>query len=777
MIFTQPMLDLYVEKTVVLFAGGGGADVGIRSVIGHDPDDAVNHDPAAIAMHKANHPQTNHHVCDVFEVDPRAVADGKPIGLLWASPDCTYHSKARGAKPIRHKNRKRRALAWVVKRWTGTVRPRVVMLENVEEFLNWGPLVGPPEALRPCSRRRGRTFRQWIRQTFLNFGYAVEWRELRACDYGAPTIRKRLFLIARCDGQPIVWPEPTHGAPDSIEVRAGRRLPYRTAAGCIDWSIPMLSIFATKAEAQAWGKVHGQAAPVRPLAEATQRRIARGVMRYVVNNPKPFLVTLNHGGGKEHAPRSLDDQMRTVAASRDAHALVAPVVAGVGGRAGQSPERPGDVPFQTVTAKGDAAIVAPILADVAHGEVGQNGSKRWSTGARSVELPANAVLGSGNPALVAPLLTEHANAAGQRTFAADEPLRTQCANVKGGHFSVVAPCLVPRYGEREGQEPRCRSVEEPAPVIVPTGNGASLVAAHLATYHGEKRDGDHRGAGAAEPLDTIDTANRHALVASFIAQHNAGYYTGDGRDLNDPAGTVCASGSPQGLVAANLVKLRGTSTAADAGEPLHTASAKGTHHGIVATHLVTNTSGHAGAPMDGQVPTLTTGEQQAAVAAHLSYMQGGDPDGGEGEPAHPLRAITGTTKASAVYAFLEKYYGTDQDPQMGEPLHTVTTKDRFGVVTVTVDGQPFVIADIAMRMLQPRELYRAQGFPDSYIIDRGADGRRLTKTEQVRMCGNSVSPPVAAALTRANLPEYVVPGEAPAPVRSRRPRSRKAVAA
>lgn len=712
MIYSQHLLDLNREIIVELFAGGSGAGTGIEKALGRPVDVAVNHDPAACAMYRLNHPHTQVLTADVFEVDPREVAKDRPVGVLWASPDCTYHSKARGAKPIRHRNRKRRALAWVLKHWTGTVRPRVVHLENVEEFAMWGPLVGPPDSLRPCVRRQGRTFRRWIKQTFTDRGYAVEWRERRACDAGAPTIRKRLFLTARCDGLPIVWPESTHGPRDSEAVKSGRLLPYRTAAECIDWSTPMLSIFATREEAIAWGRAHGQAPPVRPLAEATMRRIARGVMRYVVNNPKPFLVTLNHGGGREHAPRGLDEPFRTVAASRDVHAVVAPVVAGVGGRAGQSRERSGDEPFHTVTSKGDTAIIAPVL-------------------------------------------TECANGSSQRNMPADEPLRSQCAEVKGGHFALTAPLLVPRYGEREGQQPRTRSVEEPAPVVVPTGNGGSLAAVHLTSYHAEKREGDVRGAGADEPVDTIDTANRHAVVSAFLAQHNGGFYAGDGRALDGPAGTVCAEGSPQGLVAASLTRFNENASGAPADEPLGVAVAGAQAHGL--------------------------------VAAHVSHMQGGDPDGGDGSPAEPLRAVTSTSKASAVYAFLQKYYGTDQDPRIDEPLHTIPTKDRFGVVTVTIDGHPFVIADIAMRMLQPVELYEAQGFPirrlrpgqNPFIYDRGlfppdtthkgkvlewrADGwtvRALTKTEQVRMCGNSVSPEESCAIVGANRPDLIVRDEA-----------------
>lgn len=562
MIYPQMLLDLNGEIIVDLFAGGGGASSGIEQALGRTVDVAVNHDAAAVAMHRVNHPQTAHHQCDVFEVDPREVSQGRPIGLLWASPDCTFHSKARGAKPIRRRDRKRRALAWVVTRWAGQVRPRVIMLENVEEFADWGPLVGPPNKLVPCRRRRGRTFRTW-RRSLERLGYRVDKRELRACDYGAPTIRKRLFVIARCDGQPITWPEPTHGP--------GRRIAYRTAAECIDWSIPMLSIFATKAEARAFAKWHHQGVPVRPLAEATLRRTARGVMRYVVNNPEPFIV-------------------------------------GVGGRAGQSPERSTRAPLQTVTAKGDAAVVAPVLVP-----------NNTNNAPQSVDAPVPTITG-------------------------------------GGRMILAAAGLVPRYGERAGQDPRVRSIEEPAPVVVPTGNGGSLVAGFLAKHFG----------------------------------------------------------------------------------------------GVV------------GSPLDQPKGTVTTIDHDSLVAAHLSSYHGERRDGEvrAGGVDQPVSTIDTSNRYGLVAAFLQKYYGADQDPRLEEPLHTVTSKDRFGLVTVTVSGEPYILVDIAMRMLQPRELYSAQGFHRGYVIDFGEDelGQRriFTKTEKVRMCGNSVCPPVAAALARANVPDLIV---------------------
>lgn len=522
MLTPQFLLPIHRELVIDLFAGGGGASTGLELALRRPVDIAVNHDREAVALHLANHPQTKHYVSDVFEVDPLEVTEGQPVGFLWASPDCTFHSKARGGKPFRDRNkaRRRRGLAGVVVRWAKAVRPRVIGLENVEEFQDWGPLT---EDGTPCPDRRGQSFQRWKKQ-LENLGYVVEYRELRGCDYGAPTIRKRLFVIARCDGQPIVWPKPTHADPKHAKALGLK--PWRTAAECIDWSIPAPSIFERD----------------RPLAEATCRRIAKGVMRYVMNNPEPFIV-------------------------------------GVGGRMGQSPARPVTKPFQTVTSKADS-----VLVDVT----------------------------------VAPFLTEHANASAQRNFGADEPLRTQVAQVKGGHFALVSAFLAKHYGGVVG-----------IPVDQPTG--------------------------------TVTTQDHHALVASSI------------------------------------VKLRGTSKDGQRiDRPLHTISAQGQHH-------------------------------------------------------------------AEVRAFLIKYYGADQDPRLEEPMHTVTTLDRFGLVMV--HGEPYAIVDIGMRMLAPRELYTAQGFPKDYVIEWGIDPYtgsifELTKKAQVRMCGNSVCPQLAQAIAGANYSEEAIVEEA-----------------
>ena len=530
------------ELIIDNFAGGGGASTGIEAAFGRAVDVAINHDPEAIAMHTANHPQTKHYCESVWDIDPRDVEPGRPIGLLWLSPDCKHHSKAKGGKPV---EKNIRALAWVALRWAAIRKPRVFMLENVEEFKDWGPLVIDGNGdLRPCKKRKGREFKAFI-NALCRQGYVVEYRELRACDYGAPTIRKRLFLIARRDGLPICWPAQTHGDPKSDAVKDGRLQPWRTAAECMDWSIPCPSIFERK----------------KPLADATLRRIAKGIMRYVVNAAQPFIVPLTHHGADR--AYGMDDMFRTITAAH----------------------------------RGELALVQPFISTY-------YGDKRPSD-VRGVAMdePLPTQTTENRHALVAAFLTEHANASSPRSMDMAAPLRTQCANVKGGHFAVAA--------------------------------------AHLAKH-----------------------------------------YTGVvGSDLNDPIGTV-TSIDHHSLVASNLIKMRGDNTGQSNTEPLHTISAQGTHF-------------------------------------------------------------------AEVRAFLIKYYGTDQDPRLTDPLHTVTTKDRYGLVTVA--GEEYAITDIGMRMLAPRELFRAQGFPDKYIIgDDPAQGLKLTRTAQVRMVGNSVCPPLAQALVAAN---------------------------
>jgi DNA (cytosine-5)-methyltransferase 1 len=516
------------EIVVDNFAGGGGASTGIEAALGRPVDIAINHDPGAIAMHTVNHPHTRHYCESVWDVDPVKACSGSPVGLAWFSPDCKHFSKAKGGKPV---EKKIRGLAWIAVKWARLVRPRVIILENVEEFKTWGPLT---TADRPCPQRKGQTFLSWVRQ-LQALGYQVEHRELRACDYGAPTIRKRLFVIARCDGAPIVWPEPTHGP--------GLKA-YRTAAEIIDWSLPCPSIFER----------------TRPLADNTLRRIARGIQRFVIANPSPFIVSY-YGAKKGEAFR------------------------------GQSLKEP----LRTQTTENRFALVAPVL-------------------------------------------TECANASSPRCMPADEPLRTICAATKGGHHALVTAFLAKHYGGVTG-----------VPVDGPTG--------------------------------TVTTVDHHSLVTAHMVRH---FGESVGSSAGNPVGTIVAGGMGKtGLITSHLLKLRGTC--------------------------------RDGQSVAEPVPTITAG------GTHLGEVR----------------------------AFLIKYYGQGCGQNLKEPSGTVTTHDRFGLVTVK--GQTYSIADIGMRMLAPRELFRAQGFPEDYIIDRDASGKPITKTEQVNRCGNSVPPAFSEALVRANV--------------------------
>ena len=547
MLTPQFLLPIHGELVIDLFAGGGGASTGIEQAIGRPVDVAINHDREAVALHQANHPQTLHLVSDVFEVDPLAVTQGRPVGGLWASPDCTFHSKARGGKPFRDRG-------------------------------------------QPCPKRKGSSFRRWV-ASLQNLGYAVEWRELRACDYGAPTIRKRLFLVARRDGQPITWPSPTHAQPDAKgKVPPGLK-PWRTAADCIDWSIPAPSIFNR----------------ARPLAEATCRRIAKGIVRYVYDVTDPFVAPIPEEAQHEHT----------------------------------DPTRPPHTPL------------VPDHRRPAGRRNASGQGRQLSTG-----KPGREVHG-----IPAPHLDEARGPGASGLHLCPQGLDTG-ANQQGA----------------AGQIPQPESAE-PEQIGAPSAHIPTLIQ----TGYGERPGQAPRVPGLDKPLGTVVSGQKHALVSAFLAKHYTGVV---GSDMADPMGTVTTV-DHHSLVTANIVKMRGDNVGSAAAEPLHTISAQGTHHAIATANLV--------------------------------------------------------------QAFLVKYSGTDQDPAMREPLHTVTTKDRFGLVTVR--GQAYQIADIGLRMLTPRELYRAQGFPESYVINRGAAGEPITKTAQVRMCGNSVCPPLARAIVAANYAE------------------------
>ena len=614
------------EIVVDFFCGGGGAGTGLEMGLGRAVTVAKNHSPAAISMHTVNHPHAKHFTTDVFDGDPDTECGGRAVGWFHMSPDCTHHSQAAGGQP---RKREIRNLSWIGLKWAGMKQPRVISLENVKQILQWGPLVAkrckltgrviklgggtaePGEVvpvseqfLVPNPKRRGQTWAVFVAE-LQRLGYAVEWRVIKACDFGAPTSRERLFMIARCDGQPIVWPEPTHA-----KSPAKGQQKWRTAAECIDWTIPSKSIFGRK----------------KDLAPATLRRVAKGMRKFVLDTANPFIV--------------------------------------------------------------------PIA--------------NWS---------------------------------GESVQSADEPLRTVTSYPKGGAFSVVSPTLVQTgYGERAGQAPRVPGLDQPLGTVVAGGVKHALASACIVQAgHGEGSGKSKRRSHGVNdicgPIGTVTASGGGQSIATvFMAQMNGGFNTTAAKSIEDPMTTVTNTGSQQQLVTANLVHLRGNCDARDLNDPLHTISAGGTHHGLMTAFLERQFGASVGQGLNEPAPTITAG--------------------GGGKSSLVELKLSPEVEAGAlrVAAFLISYYGTENVSDANEPAPTITTRDRLALVTVTIKGTPYVIVDICLRMLQPAELYKAQGFPGDYIISHGADGKPFTKTQQVHMCGNSVSPPPMAALARANDP-------------------------
>ncbi len=688
------------------FAGGGGASTGIEIALGRAPDVAINHYPAALALHAANHPDTLHLTTSIHAVDPSSVvARGQRVGLAWFSPDCKHHSKAKGGKPL---DKNIRDLAWVVVHWAERVAPEVILLENVEEFQDWCPL---GDDHRPIAERRGETFRLWVKR-LKRLGYKVEWRELRACDYGAPTIRKRLFVVARRDGRPITWPRPTHGDPKSDAVKAGQLLPWRTAAECIDWSLPCPSIFDTAPEIMAR---HGLRA-VRPLAPNTLARVARGMKRYVIESDRPFIVNLTHGGRNEDAA----DPFRTITgAHRGEKALAAPALATIYGHGNGRGVRSADMaePLRTVTVENRHALILPSITRFNGGATGSDLRDPLGT------VTANSYIkrpGGASPlGLLAPILASiaHGDSGGRRKYPLSEPLGT--VTVGGIQHAVIAPHLMTM---RNAGKPY-NGADEPTHTVTAGGAGLTLVAPVL-TY----------------------------------AQQG-----GSVRQVDAPHHTICASPKDQNaVIAAALTHLYTSNSAGGEGDPdmpAKTVTAGGNHHAVMASFLAQQNTGVIGR-----------------------------------DACTPLSTICQTgTHQTPVAAFFAKYYGTGDGARHDEPSHTVTTRDRFGhvetalaappfgpehetrardvadflrahdawddreFVTLTIDGATFVVVDIGLRMLTPRELYRAQGFPEDYVIEgvwrqEGDDWRfeDFPKDVQISCVGNSVCPPLAEALVRAN---------------------------
>lgn len=610
------------------FAGGGGASTGLEAAFGRPVDVAINHDEAAIAVHAANHPGTRHYCQSIYSVDPLDATEGRPVALVWFSPDCKHHSKAKGGKP---RDKYIRDLAHVVPHWIerlkkatpgGAGAPDVIMLENVEEFRQWGPLDADN---KPIKERRGEEFDLWVRR-IRKQGYKVEWRELRACDYGEPTSRKRLFLIARRDGLPIVWPAPTHGKPGSPDVVSGKLLPWRSAAECIDWTLPCPSIFDRK----------------RPLKDATCRRIAAGVMRYVVNSARPFIVPVTNSSWNPGRAWSADEPLRTITTAKGGEmAAVAPSLLPVTHQGGDRTHAV-DEPFRTITGahRGEIALQSAAMLKLRNNCIGSH-----------PEQPIDVISTGGHHGVVAASLVsvDNTSTRASRSFDVADPLRTVTAS-GGGYAAVGATLIQTGYGERDGQAPRAIDAEQPLGTIVAGGG-------------------------------------KHAAVAAFLAQHNT------------ERGNRANPGQP-------------------ADKPVSTITGRGTQQQVVQTTLI------------------EAGELPADVM----------------------------DRAVQVAAFLVKYYGSEigQYQPVDQPLDTITVKPRFAVVTVTIDAVTFVLVDIGMRMLEPRELARAQGFPESYILDpecwyRTDSGARkfgkLPKTHQIAKIGNSVCPGLAEALARANLPQ------------------------
>ena len=622
---SRGQINLLDEIIVDNFAGGGGASTGIELATGRVVDIAVNHDPDAILMHRTNHPHTMHYQASVWDVDPVEVCRGRPVGLAWFSPDCKHFSKAKGGKPV---DKNIRGLAWIVLRWAGTVRPRVIILENVEEFQTWGPV----RRGHPVKSKTGQTFRQWLGQLEA-LGYTVEWRELVAADYGAPTTRKRFFLIARSAERPIVWPEPTHAPADSQEVKAGTKKPWRSAAEIIDWNLPTPSIFATKEEVR---ERYGVAA-VRPLARNTMRRVARGVDKFVIRSASPFLVIVNHAG--EFRGQGLAE------------------------------------PLQTITAKHGYGVASPVMAPLTM----HNNQNAVGT---SITDPVNTITGTGaggHQMLITPTLAAIGQTGGgDRCRSMEEPTHTQ---VSKAEECVVCPAMI-QYHTEQTERVRGQGVTDPI-MTIDASNRYGLAAATLTKYY----NGDHNQ-DAAAPLHTITTRDREGVTVANLSKFYGGVV---GAAASDPLPTVTAV-DHNALQTAHMVKMKGTNLGGQAQDPLQTITAGGGHHGVVATRIV---------------------------------------------KAEPGADLQNWPKIRAALNEFCDYHLEDTE-----------------VILFSIGGAWYFMADIGLRMLTPRELYRANGFPDDYKIDRDYTGREYGKTKQVARCGNAVPPPFAMALVRANLPEW-----------------------
>lgn len=574
--------SLLDEIIVDNFAGGGGASTGIELAAGRPVDIAINHDPDAILMHKTNHPYTEHYQESVWNIDPKKVCRGRAVGLAWFSPDCKHFSKAKGGKPV---DKNIRGLAWIVLKWAGTVRPRVIILENVEEFQTWGPV----RKGKPVKSHQGETFQKWKSQLEA-LGYVVEHRELKACDYGAPTIRKRFFLIARCDGKPIVWPKPTHGPKDSPEVKSGKLKPYKTAADCIDFDLPCPSIFNRK----------------KPLANNTLKRIAKGLDKFVIKEHNPYLIS-------NKAPYIMCNNTNNA------------------GKGISSP-------IPTITTGNRNYLISPYLSQLNHSGENMRGQSTAQT---------------------MPTIT-----------------------AKHG-FAYIAPSLIQYHSETAKGEVRGQKINNPI-FTVDGSNRYGLQIPYLSKFYGGVV-----GADIKRPVPTVTAIDHNALTAPFLTK----YYSGADQSFscNSPLHTITTK-DRMSVCTNYLTILRNNMDCRSVQEPLNTITTSGAHFAFTKVYI-----------------------KKYSVGCNLGYW-------------------------CEIRKLLNKY--TDWNLADDE------------ILIFNIQGVEYYISDIGLRMLQPKELYRAQGFPDDYVIDHDYTGKTYPKTKQVARCGNAVPPAFAKALVESNIPEW-----------------------
>jgi DNA (cytosine-5)-methyltransferase 1 len=675
--------------TVVGFAGGGGSSVAIKLALGVDPDLAMNHWLTAVLAHQRHFPQTEHHCADIFDVDPVSWRPGERIAFGWFSPDCTDFSKAKGKAP---RSERIRGLAWSVIPWALTRRIDVIMLENVEEFAQWGPVYreGPKKG-EPIPARRGQTFARW-RSRLEKLGYVVEWRVLNAADYGAPTTRKRLYLVARCDGKPIVWPAPTH-APRAKAAEMGLK-PWRGACEIIDWSQDCPSIFLDEAEVEDLRRTTGKRVQ-RPLVKATQKRIARGMERYVIGAAEPFIVPVRSHGGGGNDPRTACAPLRTVMGTKRGEfavadaALVASTAHGADARAW-----PAGDPLRTATEHNDKAVTVATLAGLAHGE--------------------------------------HDAGAGARVREILAPVNTVSAG--GGDAALVTGALVRTNFHSAADRNGIRNLTDPSATSTGDG-GIGLAAATLARQFGTGGPRDIEDPAATNTAGGERGGEHTQLITAYMAQGNTERF---GREATAPASTIMGSGKQQQLVAASLDAYYSSgSIGADAQDPARTSTGKD-RLSLIAAWLEQANTDMVGHELPVPVSTIVgKGCTQRLIEARLEL------DGG---------AIGRRAK---VLEFLWSHFGVPTAEEWADPTGTLQARLKFGIVMI--QGAAWLIVDIGLRMLTPQELAEAMGLPPEYRLDVNVHGEPISKTHQTQMIGNMVSPPPAAALIAANCPDLIQP--------------------